>query len=111
LGGRVEVNDDGDVVDDDGLQDEDRGRVLEVNGSMPRARTAVDVLEVDGCVLWVGNEVVARSEAGVEIAACSEARDEAAACYGSGLRKAGGSDVTMSRVIEERENLAVSKNC
>jgi hypothetical protein len=36
-------------------------------------------------MLRVGDEVAARSEAGVKAAACSEAGDELAACYGAGV--------------------------
>jgi hypothetical protein len=43
-------------------------------------RTAGDVFEVDGGMLWVGDEAVACSEAGVEAATCSKAGDETAVC-------------------------------
>jgi hypothetical protein len=43
------------------------------------------VFEVDGGMLWVGDEAVARSEAGVEAATCSKAGDEAAVCSRTGI--------------------------
>jgi hypothetical protein len=43
------------------------------------------------------------SKARVGAAVCSEARDEATVCSGLGSRMAGGSGMTVSRAIEERE--------
>jgi hypothetical protein len=60
-----------------------------------------DVLELDDGMLRVGDEAAVRSEAGVEVVACS----------GSGSRMVGGGGTTVSRAIEERENLALLKNC
>jgi hypothetical protein len=70
-----------------------------------------DVLEVDSGVLQVGDEAAARSEAGVEAVASSKAGDDEVACFGLGLRMAGGGHTTVSTVTEEREHLAILKNC
>jgi hypothetical protein len=67
-----------------------------------------DMLEVDGGVLWVRDKAAACSEAGVEAVACSEVGDEASACSGAGIEDG---SVAVSRVTEERERLAVLKNC
>jgi hypothetical protein len=70
-----------------------------------------DVLEVDSSVLQVGDEAAARSEAEVEVAASSKAGDDEVVCFGLGSRMAGGGRTMVSTVTEEREHLAILKNC
>jgi hypothetical protein len=70
-----------------------------------------DVLEVNGGVLRLGDKAAVRSEVEVEAAVSSEVGDMVAACSRAGIEDGRQQCVVVSRVTEEREHLAVSKNC
>jgi hypothetical protein len=82
-GGRVEVNDDGGKVDDDELEEEDGGGMLQV-GEEVAACSGAEI------------EAVVYSEAGHEAAACSEAGDMVVACSKVGVKAAVCSEARIS---------------